>query len=148
MADLELKIDILKKIAEHLNSLIRTSGKIKLNDRNIWCTLLHRMDNEVWRGVLETLQDLSEQHIELFESYHLIAIEKGLAALDRYEKYYDKVLDIKNKSMNNKKITWQCLMTIREVYNASIGLDLPNEDYSIKYTKYENLFEIDDNDKI
>lgn len=137
----QLSIEIIYRLAESLNQIIRTSGEIRINNKDIWDNKLHKMDNHVWRGILQTLKELSLEHPELFKMHHLTAIDEGLRTLDKYEDYYDRVLDIKNKRLDNKKIAWKCLMTIREVYNASVGIYLPNDDSSKVKTQFTDLFE-------
>lgn len=136
----ELSIDIMRHIQRTLNNIIETQGEIKINNKTIWQGYLHQMDNHVWRGILETLNQLSEQSPQLFSQYHLLAIEQGLAALDRFDMYYDNVLDMKNHHLNHKKIAWKCLMTVREIMNTAHDIRLPNCDTSRVKTNLGDLF--------
>lgn len=137
----EISTAIINKLARTLNSEIERNGEIKINNKLIWDGMLHKMSNEVWRGILESLKLLSEQHPRLFDFNHLAAIDRALQLLDRYEGYYDNVLDIKNAKMDNKKVAWKCLMTLREVYCAANNIYLPNSDASKITSTYGRIFE-------
>ncbi len=122
----ELSIEIMRHIQRMLNNQIENHGKIKINNKIIWDGFLHKMDNEVWRGCLETLQALSEQHPALFTPYHLAAIESGLKMRSRQPDY--------------KKTAWRCLMTIREVMNNATNIHIDNTDESRVKTQFRDLF--------
>lgn len=141
MTNTELSIEIMHHIQRMLNNQIENQGAIKINNKTIWNGFLHKMDNSVWRGCLETLQQLEEQSPALFDSYHRDAVAAGLKALDKYEQYYDRVLDMRNKHVDHKKIAWRCLMTIREVMNRATGIKLDNSDASRVKTQFGDLFE-------
>jgi hypothetical protein len=137
----ELSVEVIYRIARMLNTEIESNGQIQLNNKKIWEGFLHQMPNEVWRGVLETLALLNYQHPELFEYNHVTAIELGLGALDKYDSYYDNVLDMRNRHLDHKKIAWKCLMTTREVYNRCCDIYLPNSDVSKVKTTFSSIFE-------
>jgi hypothetical protein len=137
----ELSIEIMTHIQRMLNNQIENHGEIKINNKTIWNGFLHQMDNHVWRGCLETLEELSQQHPALFDHYHLNAIESGLKALDKYEQYYDRVLDMRNRHLDHKKIAWRCIMTIREVMNRAQNITLKNSDEAQVKTSFGSLFE-------
>lgn len=128
-------------IQRMLNNQIENHGEIKINNKTIWSGFLHQMGNDVWRGILETLDELSEQSPALFDQYHLDSIRLGLAALDRYDSYYDSVLDMRNRHVDHKKIAWRCLMTIREVMNRATGKRIENSDTAQVKTQFGDLFE-------
>jgi hypothetical protein len=71
---------------------------------------------------------------------HLNTVETGLQILKKYE-LYDRCLDMKNHTANNKPIAWKCLMTIREVYNSACGIDLPNADSSRTTNTFKEIME-------
>ena len=111
-----------------LNLQILNEGAISINNPTIWKGFLHQMDNAVWRGCLGALKELSLEYPQYFQTYQITAIDQGLAALNKFDSYYDKVLDMPNKTLGHKKIAWACLMTIREVMNSIEGVRIPNED--------------------
>lgn len=137
----ELSITILCVIQKTLNNIIESSGEIKINNKTIWDGFLHQMDNAVWRGCLETLAVLNDQHPELFSLNHYAAISDGLTALDKFDQYYDKVLDMNTKHIKHKGTAWKCLMTIREVLNNCQGINIPNKDTSKVKTTFGSIFE-------
>jgi len=136
----ELSVDIMRHIQKTLNNIIESTGEIQINNKIIWDGYLHQMDNEVWRGILETMNLLSKQHPELFTLYQLVAIGEGLAALDKYEDYYDKVLNMKTKVISHKGIAWKCFMTVREVMNKACYIDIPNSNVSRVTSNFADIF--------
>lgn len=139
----ELSVEIIARISETLNHLIRTEGEIQINNKTIWDNILHRMDNSVWRGILETLHRLYNQHPNLYRNYHIEAIEEGLSLLDRYDQYYDSVLDIRTRHLDHKKCAWRCLMSMREIYCAALDINLPNSNAGKIQNEFGNLFNAD-----
>jgi hypothetical protein len=137
----ELSVEIICRLAENLNQIIRTTGEIQINNKTIWDNILHRMDNSVWRGVLETLATLYTQQPSLFKNYHVEAITEGLQMLDKFEEYYDKVLDMKTRHLDHKKTAWRCLMATREIYNSATDTHLPNSNRSKVKTQFGDLFD-------
>lgn len=117
----ELSVNIMCHIATTLNRIVERDGDININNRTIWDTYLHQMDNVVWRGLLNTLQQLYTQHPELFELHQISAIHSALETLNTYYDYYDNVLHINRPNMRHRAIAWRALMVIREVVNAAQG---------------------------
>lgn len=137
----ELTVVILCHIQKTLNNIIESTGEIKINNKTIWDGYLHQMDNTVWRGCLETLAVLNDQHSELFTMHHYKAMLDGLTALDKFEQYYDMVLDMNTKTIKHKGTAWKCLMTIREVLNNCQGITILNSDTSKVKTTFKAIFE-------
>jgi hypothetical protein len=124
-----------------LNHEIEKSGEIKINNKTIWNGFLHRMDNEVWLGIVELLELLAEQQPQLFKPWDERNIEDARRALDKYSPYYDCVLDMKNRHLDHKKIAWRLLMTTREVWNRACGIHLPNSDSSKVLNNFGDIIE-------
>lgn len=137
----ELSIDIMRHIQRTLNNIIESTGEITINNKTIWDGYLHKMDNEVWRGILETLARLEREHPEMFTMHQATAVMEGLAALNKYENYYDKVLDMNTRHIKHKGIAWKCFMTVREVMNRCMDIDLPNANSSRVTTNFNSIFE-------
>lgn len=138
---LELSVEIAVRITKMLNDQILKTGQIQLNNKVIWDGMLHKMDNEVWRGILTMLVELNEQHPRLISLQDLRNISDALALLDKYDNYYDRVLDMRNRHVDAKKTAWRALMTTREIICRCWDLDLPNEDRSRVLSNYDNIFE-------
>ena len=137
----ETSIAVMQAIAEMLNTEIRKNGEIQINNSVIWDGYLHQMHNEDWRGILATMNTLAEQHPELFTLQNLEAIRDGIALLDKFDQYYDRVMDMKNRHVSAKKTAWKCIMAIREVWNRATGEYLPNDNDSKTKTSFGSLFD-------
>ena len=137
---LENRITLIVKIAQHLNNQIQLAGAIKPNNKGIWQAILHNLTNEQWHAILETLEELMNKNPTIGNLGHLNTVETGLQILKKYE-LYDRCLDMKNHTANNKPIAWKCLMTIREVYNSACGIDLPNADSSRTTNTFKEIME-------
>lgn len=137
---LENRITLIVKIAQHLNNQILLAGAIKPNNRLIWQTVLHNLTNEQWHAILSTLEELMNKNPTVGNLGHLNTVETGLRTLKKYE-LYDRCLDMRNHTANNKPIAWKCLMTIREVYNSACGIDLPNADSSRNTNTFKEIME-------
>jgi hypothetical protein len=136
-----LSIEIMYKLKEFLNNEIRQNGEIQINNKRIWDGWLHKMDNEVWYGILETLAQLEREHPKYFNLHQSRAIEEGLTLLNKYSDYYDKVLDMNNKHVKAKGVAWKCLHTVREVWNTCVNDPLPNLNSSKVTSTYGDIFE-------
>jgi len=137
----QLSIEIMYKLKEFLNNEIRSNGEIQINNRRIWDGWLHKMDNEVWYGILLTLAELERAHPEYFNLHQSKAILEGLTLLNKFSDYYDKVLDMNNRHVKAKGVAWKCLMTVREVWNSCVDDALPNLDTSRVTSTYGDIFE-------
>jgi len=137
----ETSIAVMEAIAEMLNTEIRKNGEIQINNSIIWDGYLHQMHNEDWRGILETMHTLYQQQPQLFSMQNVSAIDDGIALLDKFDQYYDRVMDMKNRHVSAKKTAWKCIMAIREVWNTATGEYLPNKNESKTKTSYGDLFE-------
>jgi len=136
----ETSIAVMEAIAEMLNTEIRKTGEIQINNSVIWDGYLHQMHNEDWRGILETMRQLADQQPQLFSMQNVSAIDDGLELLNKFEPYYDRVMDMKNRHVSAKKTAWKCIMAIREVWNQATGEYLPNKDDSRTKTSFNDLF--------
>jgi len=137
----ETSIAVMEAIAEMLNTEIRKNGEIQINNSVIWDGYLHQMHNEDWRGILETMHTLYQQQPQLFSMQNISAITDGLELLAKYEQYYDRVMDMKNRHVSAKKTAWKCIMAVREVWNRATDEYLPNDNDSKTKTSFGSLFE-------
>ena len=138
---LELSIEIAVRITKMLNDIILKNGQIQLNNKTIWDGMLHKMDNEVWQGIITMLLELNAQHPRLLTIQDVRNISDAQGLLDKYANYYDRVLDMRNRHVDAKKTAWKTLMTTREIICRCWELDLPNEDRSRVISNYDNIFE-------
>lgn len=137
----ELSIEIMYKLKEFLNNEIRQNGEIQINNRRIWDGWLHKMDNEVWYGILITLKTLEEHNPKLFTLHQIQAVEDGLVLLNKYSDHYDRVLDMNNRHVKAKSVAWKCLHTVREIWNTAVGEELPNLDSSRVTSTFGSIFD-------
>jgi len=105
-------------VTKTLNEIVKRDGDININNKTIWNKYLHQMDNVVWRGVLETLEQLFQQEPYMFEIHQTVAINNALQTLNEYYDLYDNVLHINKPQMKHRGIAWRALMTVREVVNT------------------------------
>lgn len=137
---IETSIAVIQAIAEMLNTEIRKNGEIQINNSVIWDGYLHQMHNEDWRGILETMHTLYQQQPQLFSMQNISAITDGLELLDKFDQYYDRVMDMRNRHVSAKKTAWKCIMAIREVWCQANNIYLPNSNESRTKTSFNDLF--------
>lgn len=106
-------------ITKTLNQIIVEQGEININNKTIWDTYLHQMDNHIWRDILETLYELYMQHPDLFEMHQVSAVKNALETLNKHYNYYDNVLHINKPNMKHRAIAWRALMVVREIVNTA-----------------------------
>ena len=108
-------------ITRTLNDIVESEGEININNRKIWDTYLHQMDNTIWRGILQTLLEFYNQYPTVFDLHQIGAVNEALETLNKYYDYYDNVLHINKPNMKHRRIAWRALMVIREVVNTAQG---------------------------
>lgn len=137
----KLSIEVVHRIAKFMNHQIESHGETKINNKEIWHGFLHKMNNEVWMGIVELWEQLSEQHPHLFKHWDERNIQDARAAIQKYSPYYENVLDMKNRHLDHKKIAWRLLMTTREVWNRCCDIHLPNSDKSKVLNCFSDLIQ-------
>jgi len=136
----ELSIDIMARITQVMNEIITTSGEIQINNNRLWKGMLHQFDNTHWRGMISVLKRLNQQHPEMLDMDCVDALVSAEHLLDRYDAYYDAVLDVKNAKVNGKTVAWKLLHGVRETVCRCWGVDLPNADSSKKTSTFDDLY--------
>ena len=116
-SDLLRALDIWQDVANDLNTIIRTEGEIKANDRRIWQGHLHRWSNNHWRLILKAGLELAEHHPELFSPFHEEALYEAWMTFTRDSERHPRCMDQKTGTMDNKKVSWRWLMSMRELWN-------------------------------
>jgi len=110
-------IDIMIRITQYQNKLIRTQGEIKADNKELWRGYLHNMDNELWQAIIDTVFLIDHCHPGFINLTEYSAFDQAQTLLNKYNMKYDRVLDIKN--IDGKKIAWRCFMTIRDIINKA-----------------------------
>jgi hypothetical protein len=127
-------IELWGGLANWLNEEIRKTGQLQKNNHPLWDEYLHEWANREYAKVLSAMRDLMEQHPEMFKGFHEDAILNAEMILHKnWESEDNRVLDTKKY----KTDAWKLIMTMREVWNKAIGIDLPNEDASRIVQKQE-----------
>ena len=131
--DTQTASDMLVDITNYLNAVIRRTGRaIDINNHALWDRYFHTWSNQDWDIMLSALEDLIKLQPHLFESYHKRNIQEARRAWYSQRNLDDRILDTKR----HKRKAWACVMTIREVVNAILGQDIPNEDSTVvEYTE-------------
>ena len=120
---------MLVDITNYLNTIIRTTGKqIDINNRELWNQYFHRWSNEDWDIMLTALEELIRTQPHLFEAWHLRNVQAARSAWHAQKNSADRVLDTKR----HKPKAWACVMTIREVVNKILDIDLPNDSAKVQ----------------
>jgi len=141
MTNIGLSVDIATRITKILNDQILKSGEIQINNSVIWDGILHKMDNSIWRGIIEMLNLLNEQHPDMLSITDLANIQDAEKLLDKFEDYYESVLDMPNRHVGAKKVAWRTLMSTREIICRCWNMDLPNNNTGKVLSNYGDLFE-------
>jgi hypothetical protein len=141
MADknIEKGLVLWQEIAEQLNNIVEEDGTIEKDDARIWQNYLHKWGNVDWVRVLLVIEQLNEHHPEFFKSFHEDAYITAREILVKQAPSTERVMDRKA----NKRYAWKMIMTMREVWNAANGINLPFGTVSKrpKGPKPPNLFE-------
>lgn len=119
---IEQGIERWSEAAVTLNSIIQQQGHIDINNREIWNGFLHDWDNEDWTLVIEALGELYSLHRGFFKAYHKEAMINATKTLMDRGHEHPRILDTKPY----KGLAWRMLMTLREVWNHSNDLYIPN----------------------
>jgi hypothetical protein len=108
--------------------VIRKTGKaIDINNHALWNQYFHKWTNQDWDLMLTALEHLAQTQPHLFEHYHKRNIQEARSAWHAQKNANDRILD----SKRHKRKAWACVMTIREVVNKILDVDLPNEDSKV-----------------
>lgn len=141
--DQQTASDMLVDITRYLNTVITTTGRaIDINNHELWNQYFHKWTNQDWDVMLSALEDLIRVQPHLFESWHKRNIQEARTAWHAQKNSTDRILDTKR----HKRKAWACVMTIREVVNKILDIDLPNEDSKVvestqpKETVFGRLF--------
>ena len=126
--DTQTASDILVDITNYLNTVIRKTGKaIDINNHALWDQYFHTWTNQDWDLMLSALEGLAQTQPHLFESWHKRNIQDARSAWHSQKNSTDRILDTKR----HKRKAWACVMTIREVINKILDVDLPNQDAKV-----------------
>jgi len=119
-------IELFGKIAKiQVEWKMANGGKdIERDNDTIWGGFLHRLTNDDWLDILTVFPMIVKEHHVFLKTYQENGLKRTCETLERY---WDipRCLDIKNGRMDNKKIQWQMIMIIREVYEIINNIKYP-----------------------
>jgi len=121
------------------NDIINTEGSILRDDKRIWDSYLHTWNNDDWLKILLALKDADREHsLYQTELDHIHKIQKIL--IDYYD-MYPRVLDKRDRQMNNKSLAWKMIMIMREAWNRIHQIEIKNQARISKKTdSVKNLY--------
>lgn len=140
--DIEVSVELAYRIADMLNQEIKKQGEIKLNNKTIWKGFLHQMANEDWLYLIALMEELGDQQPWLIKPWDERVLREARRTIEKFSPYYDRVLDMRNRHLNHKKLEWQLIMTVREVWNRACDIHLPNKDSSKTVQDLSEIFEV------
>jgi hypothetical protein len=120
------------------NDIIRTEGKITIDDKRIWDPFLHTWTNEDWLAILAAWEAEYDENPDMFNwcinkegkkarVNHTVAFNDTVEVLKGYMKKYPRVLDKRDREMDNKRLAWRMIMSMREVWCNLNGLDYASD---------------------
>jgi hypothetical protein len=134
-------IDKFQHIAKvQVDWRMTNGGKdIERDNTAIWDGFLHRLTNDDWFDILCVFPMITKEHHVFLRSYQDNGYERCCKTLERY---WDtpRCLDIKNSRMDNKRIQWQMIMIIREVYETINNTQYPKVPQSTAVPKSAHKF--------
>lgn len=135
---------IVKKVSETLNRQIESNGQLERNNKEVW-TMLHAMDNDIWRAYIDGLKIINKEFGYLVKMDEIATVLEAQKTLDRYGDLStsNNILTpfkTRTNGHNYKGTAWKLICQGREIWCRAMGIDLPNDDSS-KRTIKEELFE-------
>lgn len=119
---------LCEHITDTLNDIIKNTGQIKKDNKEIWDGFLHQVTNDEWAAMFEAFkQKVSDEDIALRPDQQ-DKFERAYTTFQRDRHLRERCMDIRHKHKNTKDLAWAMIMTIREVWNKSKGIDIPNVD--------------------
>lgn len=137
-------LQVFRKVSELLNTQIELGGKLQKNNSAVW-TMLHQMDNDIWRAYLRAIKILEKQFPH---TVNMDTLKTVLTCENIITKYGDlstsgNILtpyQTRKNGHNYKPTAWKMVQQGRETWNKAMNIDLPNDDSSKRGPK-DDLFE-------
>lgn len=123
---------LFRKISEMLNSEIRRSGQLELNNKTIW-SALNSMDNEIWHMYLTAIKIIDKEFGHLVMIDEIATVLELERALERHGHQSDNLLTphkTRAAPHNYKGRAWKMINQGREIWCRANNIDLPNADTS------------------
>jgi hypothetical protein len=127
MTELETGNLLCEHITEVLNRIITTTGEqIQKDNKEIWDGFLHQLNNDEWAAMFLAFKTLVDRENLSLRPDQQRKFDAAYTTFKRDSLLRERCMDIRNRAKNTKDLAWAMIMTIREVWNFSKGLDIPN----------------------
>jgi succinate dehydrogenase/fumarate reductase flavoprotein subunit len=117
-------IDLLTELTDYLNqTIITTNDQLQRNNTDLWDKFFHTYSDQDWDAMLTAMELLLQHYPEYFDaaSKHKLTVKQTRTVWHKHNN--NRILD----HDQHKGTAWKMAMTIREVVNASTGVNLPNK---------------------
>ena len=114
-----------EQCVEIQNAILSKEDALRRDDKRIWDPFLHTWSNEDWVKILLALKDADNKHGLM--GTELDHIEKVQNILMDYMDIYDRVMDKRDRKMDNKSTAWKAVMIMREIYNRINKINLKSD---------------------
>lgn len=127
--------EMWKEAALAINKIVEAEGDLQKDDRRIWDPFLHTWSNEDWLAILAAWEAEYDNDTTMFNWCvdkegkkrrvpHISTYNETVDILKHYMKKYPRVLDKRDSEMDNKRLAWKMIMSLREVYNNIHNLNI------------------------
>jgi hypothetical protein len=133
MADLQMGYELNQHITTVLNNIITDTGRqIERDNELIWDGFLHQLNNDDWAAMFAAFDDLVTKKDIFLTPHQQRKFQDAYTTFKRDKDLRPKCMDIRTKFKSTKDLAWAMIMIIREVVNASNGVNIPNVDSGLK----------------
>lgn len=105
-------IELWSRISELVNFETAVTGILEPNNKAVW-RVMNTWSNREWFSILCVVAEIEEQQPELFTKSQKQALQKAAGILVTQAQQHSRCLD----TPPNRKLYWQFVMTLREVWN-------------------------------
>lgn len=129
MANNQDGLILCEYITQILNNIITTTGKqIDKDEPAIWDDFLHQLTNDEWESMFMAFKSLLDKHNILLTHHQQRKFDEAYITFQKDKHKRQRCMDIRNKFMNTKAMSWGMIMTIREIVNQANKQNIPNVD--------------------
>lgn len=129
MANLKDGNLLCEHITEVLNRLITDTGRqIDKDEPAIWDGFLHQITNDEWESMFMAFKKIVDDHKIHLTHHQQRKFDEAYMTFQKDKVKRERCMDIRNRFMNTKTLAWGMIMVIREVVNASKGIEVANVD--------------------
>jgi len=122
ITEVEAGVQEICAVVDELNSIIKSTGPIDINNKAIWNGYLHRWSNQDWANMFEVMATIIAETF-YNQPWHQTNLAEALEVFVQQQHNVPRCMDHKR----NKKKAWKMIMTMREVINNIRGDRIPNQ---------------------